>query len=263
MQHRILIILAITASLASTAEARTWYVAVDGSGDAPTLHAAMDSANAGDTILVGPGTYEIETCLDVPAGVSVISENGPHETRVVGVGPLPPTCGFNLQAGSDLQGFSIERCQFAIFAGPGSEIIGNITSGQWSLSANVDCIIHNNLFAAGTVDVRSIGIQFTHNIVLGPMICDPFQNLPTCNNLLDEICYPDLMLANFSLDPEFCGVPGSGNYFLQSSSPCAPGNDPFGGGCGLIGPLPVGCGAVPTEKTTWGAIKARYGVDDE
>ena len=170
MQHRILIILAITASLASTAEARTWYVAVDGSGDAPTLHAAMDSANAGDTILVGPGTYEIETCLDVPAGVSVISENGPHETRVVGVGPLPPTCGFNLQTGSNLQGFWIERCQFVIFAGRGSQIIRNITFGQTSLSANDPCFIHNNLFAAGAVDLSDVPIKYTHNMDLGNMI---------------------------------------------------------------------------------------------
>lgn len=36
---------------------RTWRVAVDGSGDAPTIQAAIDSATAGDLVLVGPGRY--------------------------------------------------------------------------------------------------------------------------------------------------------------------------------------------------------------
>jgi hypothetical protein len=62
---------------------------------------------------------------------------------------------------------------------------------------------------------------------------------------------------NFSLDPQFCGIPGSGNYFLQSTSPCLPGNAPY-----LfpfqIGPLGAGCGSVKVETTTWGAVKAMY-----
>jgi hypothetical protein len=44
---------------------------------------------------------------------------------------------------------------------------------------------------------------------------------------------------NFSLDPLFCGPPGSGNVSLLSISPCAPPRSPCGT---LIGALPVGCG---------------------
>ena len=36
---------------------RTWYVKVDGTGDAPTIQAAVDSAQDGDEVLVAAGTY--------------------------------------------------------------------------------------------------------------------------------------------------------------------------------------------------------------
>jgi len=44
-------------STAPPAAARTWHVFVDGSGDAPTIQAGIDSASAGDTVLVHDGTY--------------------------------------------------------------------------------------------------------------------------------------------------------------------------------------------------------------
>ena len=39
------------------ADARTWRVEVDMSGDAPTIKAALDSAASGDVVDVGPGAY--------------------------------------------------------------------------------------------------------------------------------------------------------------------------------------------------------------
>jgi predicted outer membrane repeat protein len=64
--------------------------------------------------------------------------------------------------------------------------------------------------------------------------------------------------GNFFLDPEFCGILGSGNLFLQSDSPCAPGNHPSGSNCELIGSLPVFCSTVNTHHKTWGEIKSLY-----
>jgi hypothetical protein len=64
--------------------------------------------------------------------------------------------------------------------------------------------------------------------------------------------------GNIAADPEYCGVDDSGNYFLQSDSPCAPGNHPDGYGCGLIGAKEVMCGEVDIERRTWGNIKSLY-----
>jgi predicted outer membrane repeat protein len=61
--------------------------------------------------------------------------------------------------------------------------------------------------------------------------------------------------GNISADPMFCGVPGSGNYYLRSISPCAPGNHSSGS---VVGAWPVGCGSTSTKKTTWGGLKDRF-----
>jgi predicted outer membrane repeat protein len=52
-----------------------WYVLPDSTGDAPTIAAAMDSASAGETILVAAGTY-YEHDITMKNGVALIGESG-------------------------------------------------------------------------------------------------------------------------------------------------------------------------------------------
>ena len=65
--------------------AGTWHVLVDGTGDAPTIQAGIDSAAVGDTVLVGPGTYH-EVIDFLGKNVVVKSSSGPEVTILDGSG---------------------------------------------------------------------------------------------------------------------------------------------------------------------------------
>src|SRR5262245_33082238 len=53
---------------ANDAKARTWYITPDGSGDAPTIAAGLDSAATGDDVLLAPGVF-FEHNLNLPQGI--------------------------------------------------------------------------------------------------------------------------------------------------------------------------------------------------
>ncbi len=85
----------IVVSVSLPAGAATWRVLVDGSGDAPTIMAAVQACSDGDTILVAPGTYTWTNQNTVPTdwfamiqfergleNVTIVSEAGPQATII-------------------------------------------------------------------------------------------------------------------------------------------------------------------------------------
>jgi len=156
-------------------------------------------------------------------------------------------------------------------------IFYNHNSGAVSLSDNSSATI---TIEQNTIDIITNGYAIfcqagsnpliRNNIIIrafGGVSC-LISSFPTfeCNNIFDVqdqryagLCSEQTGInGNISVDPEFCGVDDSGNYFLQSDSPCAPGNHPGGYSCGVIGARNVMCGTVPTRRATWGSVKDRF-----
>ncbi len=65
---------------------RTWYITPDGTGDAPTIQAGVDSASAGDTVLVACGIYTdigyvapdgVSSCVRMKSNITLLGEGDP------------------------------------------------------------------------------------------------------------------------------------------------------------------------------------------
>ena len=112
-----LLLLAVVAG-AGPGQARTWLVQADGSGDAPTIQAAVDSAAVGDTVLVAGGIYtDIHqdflgdfSVVEMKSGVVLRSETGPDDTIIDVSEAAEPARGvlcFNCDETTIIEGFTI------------------------------------------------------------------------------------------------------------------------------------------------------------
>ena len=255
----------------STAFSHTWHIKPNATGDAPTIQAGIDSAMAGDTVLVDEGEYPIYEDIIMKNGVVLTSVSGPHFTRLISGEGATPSWGIYCKdlddTRTEVSGFWIEGFKWFSL---GSGIVTDNVKGQIRenilvdnangiLSFNSGVLIENNTTHGNTYyGIRGTsGGELYNNIFWDRAsgmdsfwfaMCNDFMNLEDAG----------LHGLNFQGEPEFCGIYGSGNYYLQSDSPCAPGNDPLGGTCGLIGALPLNCGTVEAKKMSWGAIKELF-----
>jgi hypothetical protein len=262
----VLISVVIIAACFRASIAKTWFVAADGSGDAPTVAAAIDSTETGDMIVLGPGTHAVQSVIGstitLKVGTTLTSQMGPMQTFVVpSAGPLQPGL-FATRNNCVISGLTLSGGQnSSIFcSGVNVEIFDNIVHGVVDIPGTVR--FHNNLVDEPVESIyisSTTPVQIYNNIVLGPIVTatpNCFFNLElTCNLIQGPPLCVAVWQANISGDPIFCSPQ---NYFLQAQSPCAPGHTYDGINCGLIGPLPVGCGTVKTQPITWGAVKALY-----
>lgn len=237
-----------------TASARTWHVRVDGTGDAPSIEAAVDSCAVGDTILVAPGNYALLDTADLPNHCVLVSEAGPAETSIE-PGNLDTTFGMFLNSYTTLDGFTVHVFSNIAVVATNSKIQNCIFT--WGARVELNGIngLRNSLFLPLSTLMGTGGVTATYNIFLGQITCTGGGF--ACNVVSSDLspCIPHDI--NFFLDPLFCDETG-GNYFLRPDSPCLPENGPLSFCEERIGPLPVGCAPVPAEAKSWGQIKVRY-----
>jgi C1A family cysteine protease len=237
---------------------RTWRVPTD----APTIAAGLDSAVAGDTLLVEPGTYN-EGGLVVDKNLAILSEAGPESTIVDAQNASTSAFTLNGVASTTrLDGFTIKCAQTAttgggIYMTGSSPVIANCVvadnsvatgggiSAVSSAPAIENCTIFNNTGLGGIYYDAASGGSVTRCIIAGTnsgsgLYCvtgaDP--QVSCCdiygNDGGDAVCGTDAG-DNFSANPRLCDP--AGDYHLQPTSPCARRRIP-----GLVGALDIGCG---------------------
>lgn len=285
------------------AYSRNWIVYHDGTGDAPTIQAAIDSASASDSISIMPGEYDQEcircekdslTIIGVSGANNTILQNNVGPPGIMDIGQL-----FRLHSNLKLKGITFKNSWLALYIRFYKDVIiedcifynnaiyalvlecsGNaqILSNLFYRNQGGMCINSTAILAYNTISNNSgegIFISDAHdfniynNLIADNNIgidCVSGNSVFHCNNVYGNninyrgIADPTGQDGNISIIPQFCLVDpcSTGSYYLQSDSPCAPGNHPDGYECGIIGAFQVGCGTTAIQEESWGTIKSRF-----
>lgn len=182
--------------------------------------------SAGGVYCNGPQNVLIESNL--------FCENGASAAAAIGISSCSPIIRFNTIANN--------------YATDGAGAITIFGDSSFPVISN-NIIVANGSSATGAVhSITSAGqITFSCN--------DVWNNAPA--NYEGTMGDQTGIRGNISQDPLFCGIPGSGNYFLRSSSPCTAANAPVFCSGLAMGRYPVNC-TVGTRGATWGNIKSLF-----
>jgi parallel beta-helix repeat protein len=279
------VVLVMAAVGVGDSHAVTWYINEAGTGDAPNIETAMALAAPGDTILVGPGTYE--THVRMTDGVVLISEMGPEVTILSAAVYLPPIVTFGSGVSGSVEGFTLtgipEQCcsiQPTIDCSEAGEFLisGNLIHGNHG--SGISCFrcptgtIRGNTIADNVhqaIVLLESSVEVLNNCCVGNLFGLYLWDVTAavaCNNcwgnsIDNYFCSGGCegnpyFYGNITQNPHFCDRPND-NYTLRSCSPCFPWNHPQGADCELIGALGQGCDLPSSvEPTSWGTVKTMF-----
>jgi hypothetical protein len=208
--------------------------------DYPTIQAALSAATDGDEVVVAPGTYTSRLTM---GPVSVVPRSGSGDPTDTILDDSWYTTETLLPIVGDAP--YVRRVEGSTFRNAPRAILIAIEAetGVIRIVSNRDAVIDRNLVALG----EASGI-----------IWQSFDLTLTCNDSfgntgLDYTFLPSTG-GNLSVDPLFCNA-GAGNYTLEESSMCLPGQNAR---AVQIGALGQGCDTTPVTRTSWGALKGRH-----
>ncbi len=144
----------VIASAALPASGATWHIYADGSGDAPTITAAVTLAASGDSVLVYAGTYA-EWDIEVTKQLYIVGVAGPEST-IINAGYYGRCFIFRTFTSSHIlvQGFTLKNggsLGALILSGSGGAVL---CSGSSKVRL-IDCVFDDNLAnLGGAVCVR-------------------------------------------------------------------------------------------------------------
>lgn len=150
---------------------RTWDVFEDGTGDAQTISAAIDSAAVGDTVLVGPGTY-LGTVDFSGKDIVLKSASGPDATTLdAGSNDFAVVLQSGETRAAQIDGFRVTGARIGIILSETQPTIeNNIIEGNSNagVGAGIFCggasggpyspLIQNNTIRNNYADLTSSGI---------------------------------------------------------------------------------------------------------
>ena len=293
MFRRLLLLTLMIVLAAAGSRADIWYVYPDGSGDAPTIQAAVDSASSGDQILASGGEYYEENILIDGKDIMLDSFTG----IIYLIAPTHGSgTGFdirNVTGGFWLNSFNISGFSTAIAISDGSPNINFLAISDCSEgiriggAASAPYITYSLIDSCGTgyeveqgssitirnhtivdcatgVRVSAGSVSLVRNIIYGSDIGVECGGTVTfeCNNFYNNTsdysgCSPGA--TDFYTDPMFCFLtpPSPGRYYLHQNSPCYTGSNPCGARIGTFTSI-FGCTGEGVEERSWGAIKLLY-----
>jgi hypothetical protein len=223
--------------LVGSAEGRTWCIKLDGTGDAPTIQAGIDSAAAGDMVLVFKGTYN-ENITFRGRNILLSSLEGSSVTTISSAAPGTPVLGAYSHETTALtiRGFSITGASGSGAAPDGVRCIrgsatvqdcivhGNSDEGLYARECSlkvVRCVVYNNGFGAGADYGTGIAGQQAGYVIVDS--CTVYYN-NEANIILQETSHASVTHTIV------CGSPKRGFQLLTLSSLSCSCNDVWSNG---------------------------------